>query len=211
VIGGPAQATFPAQNGLIAFAGDKGSGAEIYTMTVKVNDGLGEDAESRTLIVFDPSAGFVTGGGWITSPAGACYLATCTGSTTGKANFGFVSKYITQKDKSSPVLTGNTEFQFQAGNLDFHSESYEWLVVNQTGTNAQYKGTGRIKGVTGYKFMLWATDGSNDTVRIRIWRETGSSEEVAYDNMGTGAGGFSTTPIGGGSIVVHTNGKVASK
>jgi dipeptidyl aminopeptidase/acylaminoacyl peptidase len=38
VIGGPAQATFPAQNGLIAFAGDKGSGAEIYTMKA---DGTG--------------------------------------------------------------------------------------------------------------------------------------------------------------------------
>ena len=186
------------------------TGAGIYSMTVKVNDGIGEDAESRTLIVFDPSAGFVTGGGWITSPAGACYLVTCTGSTTGKANFGFVSKYITQKDKSTPVLTGNTEFQFQAGNLNFHSESYEWLLVNQAGTNAQYKGSGRINGVTGYKFMLWATDGSFDTFRIRIWQDVGGSEEVAYDNMGT-SGGFSSTPIGGGSIVVHTNGKVASK
>lgn len=32
VIGGPARATFPAQNGRIAFSGDKGSGAEIYTI-----------------------------------------------------------------------------------------------------------------------------------------------------------------------------------
>ena len=38
VIGGPAHATFPARNGLIAFAGDKGSGAEIYTMKA---DGTG--------------------------------------------------------------------------------------------------------------------------------------------------------------------------
>jgi dipeptidyl aminopeptidase/acylaminoacyl peptidase len=37
-IGGPAQATFPAQNGRIAFAGDTGSGAEIYTMNA---DGTG--------------------------------------------------------------------------------------------------------------------------------------------------------------------------
>jgi uncharacterized repeat protein (TIGR01451 family) len=187
------------------------TGAGIYTLAVTVNDGIGQDAVSRTLIVFDPSAGFVTGGGWITSPAGACYLLTCTGLTTGKANFGFVSKYITQKDKSTPVLTGNTEFQFQAGDLEFHSENYEWLLVNQAGTNAQYKGNGRINGVTGYKFMLWATDGSYDTFRIRIWREVGGSEEVVYDNMGSGAGGFSTTPIDGGTIVVHTNGKVASK
>jgi len=38
VIGGPAQATFPAQNGRIAFAGQKGSSSEIYTMKA---DGTG--------------------------------------------------------------------------------------------------------------------------------------------------------------------------
>jgi Tol biopolymer transport system component len=37
-IGGPAQATFPAQNGRIAFAGDTGSGAEIYTMKADGTD-----------------------------------------------------------------------------------------------------------------------------------------------------------------------------
>jgi hypothetical protein len=35
---------------------------------------------------------------------------------TGKANFGFVSKY--QKGQSTP--DGNTEFQFKAGDLNLH-------------------------------------------------------------------------------------------
>jgi hypothetical protein len=34
---------------------------------------------------------------------------------------------------------GKTEFSFKAGDLDFHSDSYEWLVLNQGGTNAQFK------------------------------------------------------------------------
>ena len=52
--------------------------------------------------------------------AGA-YVANPT--LTGKANFGFVSKY--QHGQSTP--DGNTEFQFKAGDLNFHSSSYEWL------------------------------------------------------------------------------------
>jgi hypothetical protein len=42
------------------------------------------------------------------------------------------------------------------------------LVVNQSGTNAQFKGTGSLNGVAGYKFMIWAKDDSPDTFRIRI-------------------------------------------
>ena len=180
-------------------------GAGIYTMTVTVkDDDYGEGSASRTLIVYDPAAGFVTGGGWITSPLGA-YIPNP--GLTGKANFGFVSKYQ-KNNPNTPV--GNTEFQFHAGNLNFHSENYDWLLVNKEGTNAQYKGTGSINGVNGYKFMLWAADGGGyDTFRMKIWTDQGG-EVIVYDNMGS-SGGYSTVPIGGGSIVIHTNGGVASK
>jgi hypothetical protein len=72
--------------------------------------------------IYDANNGFVTGGGWINSPAGA-YVANP--ALTGKANFGFVSKY----QKGATVPTGNTEFDFKAGNLNFHSTSYEWLTI----------------------------------------------------------------------------------
>ena len=42
------------------------------------------------LAVYDTGGGFVTGGGWITSPPGA-YASDP--QLTGKAQFGFVSKY----------------------------------------------------------------------------------------------------------------------
>lgn len=105
------------------------------------------DIVSTLLAVYDPSAGFVTGGGWIDSPAGA-YLDNPL--LAGKATFGFVSKY--QKDQA----TGNTEFQFKAGNLNFKSISYDWLVV--AGSRAQYKGVGTINGVGSYGFILTAID-----------------------------------------------------
>lgn len=64
-------------------------------------------------MVYDPAAGFVTGGGWINSPAGAYSANT---DLTGKATFGFVSKY----QNGATVPTGNTEFQFLGGQSELH-------------------------------------------------------------------------------------------
>ena len=148
------------------------------------------------IVIYDPSGGFVTGGGWINSLADAC-PAFCN-DATGKANFGFVSKY----KKGTSIPTGNTEFNFKAGGLNFHSDEYQWLVINRGGGRAQYKGSGMINGDPGpgdgYKFMLWAQDldpTGDDTFRIKIWYEDGG-EVVVYDN-GT------DQALGGGSIIIH--------
>jgi hypothetical protein len=165
--------------------------AGIYEVTLMVTDSHGATASCTAMVVvYDPSGGFVTGGGWIYSLPGA-YVPDST--LEGKANFGFVSKY----QKGAKVPTGNTEFQFHAAEVNFHSSSYEWLVVNQNGTNAQFKGIGTINGSGEYKFMLWASDDGPDTFRIKIWEETGGVEAVVYDN------GFDQ-PVAGGSIVIHT-------
>jgi len=125
----------------------------------------------------------------------------CDPGPTGKAAFGFVSEY--KKGASAP--TGNTEFNFKAGNLNFHSDEYQWLVINQGGTNAQYKGSGTINGDLApndeaYKFMIWAKDEDpvhGDTFRIKIWYEDNDIETIVYDN------GFDQS-IGGGNITIHT-------
>jgi hypothetical protein len=115
----------------------------------------------------------------------------------GKATFGFVSKYV--KGKALP--TGETEFVFASGGINFHSSSYEWLIVNQSGANAQFKGEGTINGSGNYTFMLWAGDGDKDTnpatvdtFRIKIWNT--STNEVVYDNG-------SDTAISGGNIMIQ--------
>ncbi len=150
-------------------------------------------SDKQLLVVFDPDGGFVTGGGWIMSPQGA-YAKDPT--LTGKANFGFVSKYL----KGANVPTGNTQFVFSAGGLNFHSTSYEWLVIS--GSKAQYKGYGVLNGESGYQFMLTATDGSVDLFRIKIWKT--STGEIIYDNqMGSSDSSELTTQLGGGSIVIH--------
>ena len=102
------------------------AGAGVYTVSMTVRDddtGVSNQSIFQYVVVYDPNAGFVTGGGWIDSPLGA-YRPNP--SLTGKANFGFVAKY--QKGKSVP--DGNTEFQFKAGDLNFKSTSYDWLVIS---------------------------------------------------------------------------------
>lgn len=154
------------------------------TFTVTDKDG-GSDAETFQVVVYEPVLnGFVTGGGWIESPAGA-YAGDP--SATGKATFGFASKY--QKG----VPSGSTQFVFHVADFRFRSGTYEMLVVNQGGSNAQFKGTGTVNGVSGYTFMVFATDGLPDRFRIKIWNTV--TGDVVYDNG-------SDTQVQG-SIVVH--------
>jgi len=151
------------------------------------------------LVIYDPEGGFVTGGGWINSPAGA-YAPD--GSLTGKATFGFVSKY----KKGADVPTGVTEFHFRMANLKFKSSSYDWLVV--AGKKAMFKGEGTINGEGNYRFMLSCNDGDLqggdgiDRFRIKIWdRDT---DAMVYDNqMGEVDDAEPATALGGGSIVIH--------
>ena len=140
---------------------------------------------------------WVTGGGWINSPAGSLMADT---SLTGKASFGFVSKY--EHGATSP--TGQTEFQLKIGNLNFHSSSYDWLIV--TGARAQYKGSGSINGQGDYGFMLTALDGQiaggPDKIRMKIW-DKGSGVVIYDSQMGAPNQANPTTALEGGNIVIH--------
>jgi len=178
-------------NGVARFVGLYPVGVyEVYASTIC---DLNLKSEIEYLAVYDPSAGFVTGGGWIDSPAGA-YLPEP--SLSGKATFGFVSKY----KQGATVPTGNTEFQFKAGNLNFHSDNYDWLVV--AGDRAKYKGTGTINGAGDYGFMLTATDSDPDLFRIKIQDKING--DVIYDNkMGSDDKEYDGTELGGGQIIVH--------
>jgi len=173
----------------------------VYEVTLTVEDddtGTGQSV-FQYIVIFDPTGGFVTGGGWIDSPLGA-YMPDPT--LTGKASFGFVSKY----KKGTNDLTGHTEFQFKVADLKFHSNDYDWLVV--AGANAKFKGTGTINGEGEYGFIITGTDAKQssslevDSFRIKIWNK--ASDTMIYDNqMGESDDSNAGTEIGGGNIVVH--------
>ena len=183
---------------------------DVLKVTAVAGRGCGSAATSIAyLAVYDPTGGFVTGGGWINSPAGA-YRANP--SLTGKANFGFVSKY----KKGSNIPDGNTEFQFHEGNLNFSSSSYDLGSLVITGYKAIYKGSGTINGTGNYKFMVSAVDGNisggggYDKFRIKIWNKTDNT--IVYDNnLGKDENDIPVTLLGGGSIVIHKSKEDNSK
>ena len=181
--------------------------AGVYAITLMVTDDDGGQGTSvfQYVVVYDPSGGFVTGGGWIDSPSGAYTPEDNTDpDLKGKATFGFVSKY----KKGATVPTGQTEFQFHVANLNFQSTSYQWLVI--AGAKAHYKGWGTINGTGDYCFMLTAIDGQInggvglDKFRIQIWDEN-NNEALVYDNQVGELNDYAdpTTAIAGGSIVIH--------
>ena len=174
--------------------------AGVYAVCVRAADAAQNTATQcgAVLAVYDPAGGFVTGGGAILSPAGA-YAADP--ALSGKASFGFVSKYL----PGTSVPSGNTQFRFQAAGLAFKSTEYEWLVVS--GARAQFKGSGAINGEGDYGFLLTAIDGQlpgggTDAFRIRIWDKlTGAT---IYDNKaGSSETGSDATVLESGSIIIH--------
>ena len=177
------------------------SSTDVIQVCVKATDAGGNPSDEfcALLAVYDPTAGFVTGGGWIDSPAGA-YFADKT--LAGKANFGFVSKY----QKGATVPTGNTEFQFKEGNLNFKSTNFQWLVIQGT-TQSQFKGTGTINGAGNYQFLVTAIDGDAftgtkkpDAFRIKIT----NGSDVVYDNKWMASDTDpDATILGGGSIQIQ--------
>ena len=177
--------------------------AGVYTIKLTVTDkdlDSGVSPPFQFVVVYDPAGGFVTGGGWIDSPEGA-YASDPL--LTGKANFGFASKY----KKGADVPTGQTQFRFRVADLNFHSTSYQWLVV--AGPKAQFKGDGTINGAGNYGFMLTALDAELtpsaevDKFRIKIW-DKDNGDAIVYDNkMGDADDADDITDIGGGSIVIH--------
>ena len=180
--------------------------AGVYTVTLTVTDSFNESDQAtfQFVVIYDPDAGFVTGGGWIDSPPEAY---TPNPSLSGKANFGFVSKY----KKGQSIPDGNTQFNFHVADLNFSSTEYEWLVI--AGPNAKYKGSGTINGNGNYGFMLTGRDGQVnggggvDKFRIKIW-DKNDNDTVVYDNqLGDADDGDATDAIEGGSIVIHSQGQ----
>lgn len=171
--------------------------AGVYGVRLTVRDDDGDsDTEVATgqVIVYDATAGRITGGGWIGSPAGAYALAA---SVSGKLTFVFVAGY---QSSSASIPSGNAEFKLPLANLDFRSSTFDWLVVS--GSSAHLQGSGTMSGTGDYGFSVVATDGAPaDGIRIRIWnRVTG---RVVYDNN-PGVSNMDVTPLGGGSIQVFS-------
>jgi PKD repeat protein len=151
------------------------------------------------VVVYDPDGGFVTGSGRIQSPPGAF---AADPALVGEVKFGLNCKY----KQSTNTLNGKTDFDFKLANLNFRSDSYVWLVVDEE--RAQYMGTGTVNGQGAYGFFVVAIDNDvlglddEDRFRIKIWDL--ADDTVIYDNqMDEDDDADAATELSKGSIKIH--------
>ncbi|MBI1782772.1 MAG: T9SS type A sorting domain-containing protein [Sphingobacteriales bacterium] len=153
------------------------------------------------VVIYDPNGGYAYGGGYFNSPTGAL---KSNASATGKVSYGFNSNYF--KGATNPK--GETQMQFQIGNLEFNALNFDYLAIS--GAKAQYKGSGKITGdQAGYNFIMTVIDGQLaggggvDKIRLKIFTKSGT---VIYDNQpGASDAADPTTAVGSGSTVVVVN------
>jgi hypothetical protein len=161
----------------------------------------------------------VSGGGWISSPAGA-YAGDPT--VSGKASFGFVVR----ADKGASGPTGSLDFHLKGTKLHLHAARFESFEVQ--GGKATLQGVGTLK-ITAAKgdhddsqgrkdkekkqscgFLVTIVDGQlggdrgPDLFRIKIWDLDGANPIVYDSQIGDADAADPTTQLDGGSIVIHT-------
>ena len=155
--------------------------AGVYTVTLAVTDNGGATGTATGIIeVFDPNAGFLTTGGWITDSAGKTTIS-------GNARY------------KGTTPSGNITAQLSSG-AKLKATTMRWLVI--AGSKAQLLGDATLDGSAGYTFLLTAYS-SPDAMRLKVWRADGTvvydSTPGAPDDLDVAA----PTPLGGGSVQLH--------
>ncbi|RDV13633.1 T9SS C-terminal target domain-containing protein [Pontibacter diazotrophicus] len=192
---------------------------------VSVTYGGGTDCPSSTsdmyVHVYNPDAGFVTGGGRIDSPANPDYEFM---QESRRALWSLLARY-SQRNKEE--VQGSTMLLLQAGSFTFRSTSYNTGSLVVTANRAYYSGRGTVtyrksagrpvKDEREFGFLVAATDGDfgagagQDRFRLQIYviNEDGSQGAVVYDNQ-AGCPSASLddnaeacTVIGRGNITIH--------
>jgi hypothetical protein len=162
--------------------------AGFYTIDVTVSDDEGASATSSSaIVVFNPAAGSISGGGWIDGGAG------------GKTHVNIDVRY------GSTTPTGKFTIHGSSAILDLTSSSFEYLVVS--GTTATFRGAGTLSDGTAVTFLVSGLDGKLagtkvDLIRLKVWNT--ATGQVIYD---TDPGAADTAPpatvLAGGSVTVH--------
>jgi len=163
-----------------------------YTITVTVwdDDGDSDSAVLGEVFAFDPD-NFVTGGGWVSSPAGA---VVADPQSSGKGTFGFVARY----DRTGRVK-GNVEFQVHQ-DLNFHALAIDYLLIDHG--IAIFEGSGKVNGDSGFRFRIVATDEryASSTGQDLFWITITNGGAVVYDGSVYPPAGL---PVKGRGIQIH--------
>ncbi|MGD0248716.1 MAG: hypothetical protein ABSB75_06645, partial [Candidatus Limnocylindrales bacterium] len=111
------------------------------------------------------------GSGTFASPAGACtFSSKCAGAST--ATFSVSASYA--RGATKPTAT----FTFSAAGISFTATSFNWYMVTE-GVGI-LDGSGKLNGVSGYRFEVFSVDGTPDKILVNIVDSNGNS--VYYNN-----------------------------
>ncbi len=166
---------------------------DFYTSTVTVTDDDGGSATraSSVLVVYDASAGFVTGGGYVRGADG--------GRGSDKTHFTLDARY-------AGGSTPSVRFDLRTSEgLAVQGGAFDFLVVK--GATATVRGTGTLADGTAVGILVSVRDGKLagdriDRVRIKVWNS--GTNVVLFDTQaGVAELAPPATIVDGGNITVH--------
>ena len=184
-----------------------GAGIKVEEVDIDIEGKLRTDPPTIGAVEFEaetepeepspmPTTGFVIGGGWFQSPAGAISQSP---QVEEKAILAL--RAVQRKEDEHPK--GNATLTIPRANFRFVSRQHEWMSVNEN--TAIIKGTGTLNREEGFSYVISVMDNGSgrdpeDNYRIIIRNSEG---EVVYDNQrGANLYAEATMPIGGGNIIV---------
>jgi hypothetical protein len=218
-------------NGITSFSGQGTSAIsvnwpstpQVYKLSVTYGGSTSCPTNTVTLYVhvFDTQAGFVTGGGWLRSPANPDYEFM---ETSSRAYFGLMAKY---KKGEENQVQGETQLLVENGTFYFRGSLHKARSLVIAGNQAFYRGQGRVSYLDKagkiktdprtFAFLVAAADGDfgkargEDQLRIQVWeiRSNGTPGAVVYDNQAACASDLDDNAepcqaINGGNITIHT-------
>ncbi len=116
---------------------------------------------------------YAAGEGWFEFPSGALFLNS---KNDGKMHFNFEVNTLKRGHDF------DVSFFTTKGKFDFKANSFDWLTTENN--TAQFKGSGKVNGKSGYGFLITASEGDKgkDKIRAVIWDKT-NGDRLVFDNF----------------------------
>jgi hypothetical protein len=179
----------------------------VYELEASVDGDAGNryfaGADEDALVVYDPSLGFTTAGGWFYWPDTAIDEGPCAGYPGDKTNFGYVMKYNKKGNKvqgSALVMRHTVEavgpYCLKAGNYKVKSNALYGLALGEV---PEEYGWASFAGKATYKepnldtegnhlFFIYAEDhgeqGCNQDPSDRFWVEVWDKDDMVVLTLG---------------------------
>ena len=182
--------------GLSATVG-AGLAAGTYPVGVRSRDAAGNWSATAmgSLTMVNAGGGSTIGAGLFNSPAGA---VPGQPKLVGTA----VVAFDVRPKPGSSVPSGTLAFEFKAGKVALVATGMDSLVVS--GSQAQFKGTGKVNNASGYSFLVTVTDAravGGNRIRLKITQR--STGKVVYDTN-PGAADSASPTVGVAGLLLVT-------